>query len=131
MMKANLIFHYRMRNLAGALLLVAVAGCATQTTQAPMATAPAEAPAESYEQMFETAVKAMDKMGTVLFSNREKGTISGVTPSGVTLEILFVREEGREPQLEVQALLPEGMTGMGDINEPDRYLDIYRKLSRR
>jgi len=73
----------------------------------------------------------MDKMGTVLFSNRDKGTISGVTPSGVTLEILFVREEGRAPQLEVQALLPEGMTGMGDINEPDRYLDIYRKLSRR
>lgn len=127
MMKANLFFQYGMRNLAGA-LLVAVAGCATQ---APVATAPAEAPADSYEQMFETAVKAMDKMGTVLFSNREKGTISGVTPSGVTLEILFVREEGRAPQLEVQALLPEGMTGMGDINEPDRYLDIYRKLSRR
>lgn len=127
MMKANLVLQYGMRNLAGA-LLVAVAGCATQT---PVATAPAEAQAESYEQMFEIAVKAMDKMGTVLFANRDKGTISGVTPSGVTLEILFVREDGRAPQLEVQALLPEGMTGMGDINEPDRYLDIYRKLSRR
>jgi hypothetical protein len=31
----------------------------------------------------------------------------------------------------VQALLPEGMRGLGDINEPDRYLDIYRQLSQR
>ncbi|MBI3774103.1 MAG: hypothetical protein HY273_00875 [Gammaproteobacteria bacterium] len=66
-----------------------------------------------------------------LFQNRERGTISGFTPSGVTLEVEIVRDAGRAPQLQVQALLPEGMRGLGDINEPDRYLDIYRQLSQR
>jgi len=124
-MKAELTFQSWMRCLAGALFTL-VAGCATQS---PVATAPIES--QSYEQMFETAVKAMNKMGSVQFSNRERGTISGFTPSGVTLEVEIVRDAGRAPQLQVQALLPEGMRGMGNISEPDRYLDIYRQLSQR
>lgn len=126
MMKAAFVFHYGLRCFAGALLAV-VSGCATQ---APIATAP-PGEQQGYEQMFDIAVKAMKKMGTVQFSNLERGTISGVTPSGVSLEIEIVREAGRTPQLQVQALLPEGMREMGDINEPDRYLDIYRQLSER
>ena len=129
MMKANLVFHYWMHALVGALLVVG-GGCATQNPVAP-ATSPVESQTQTYEQMFEIAVKAMDKMGTVQTANRDSGTILGVTPSGVTLEVLILREVGRAPQIQVQALLPEGMTGMGDISEPDRYLDIYRILSRR
>ena len=124
-MKANFVFHFWMRCFAGA-LLAAISGCATQT---PVATAPDDQ--QGYEQMFEIALKTMKKMGTVQFSNRDRGTISGVTPSGVTLEIEIVRDAGRAPQLQVQALLPEGMREMGDISEPDRYLDIYRQLSQR
>ncbi len=125
MMKADLSFQDWMRRLAGA-LLVAVAGCAAQT---PVANVPVEQ--QSYEQMFEIAVKAMKKMGNVQAASRELGTIVGMTPSGVTLEVQIVRDAGRTPQLQVQAVLPEGMTGMGNISEPDRYLDIYRKLSQR
>jgi hypothetical protein len=94
-MKTNFAFNYSVRHLVGA-LFVALAGCATQS---PVATAPIEL--QNYDQMFETAVKAMNKMGSVQFSNRDRGTISGFTPSGVT------------------------------ISEPDRYLDIYRQLSQR
>lgn len=105
---------------------VTVAGCATQPpVAAPMADQ------QAYDQVFDTAVKAMKKMGSVQFSDRERGTISGFTPSGVILEIEIIREPDRAPQLQVQALLPEGMADMGNINEPDRYLDIYRQLSQR
>lgn len=107
-------------------IFVAVAGCATQ----PPVTTPA-ADQQSYDLVFDTAVKAMKKMGNVQFSDRERGTISGFTPSGVTLEIEIIRETDRAPQLQVQALLPEGMADLGNINEPDRYLDIYHKLSQK
>ena len=126
-MKTDLNSRRWMSCFAGSLFLL-IAGCATQ---APVATVPAAADQQGFEQMFDVAIKAMKKMGSVQFSNRERGTISGYTPSGVTLEIELVREAGRTPQLQVQALLPEGMRGLGDINEPDRYLDIYRQLSQR
>ena len=126
-MKLHLFVDYWMRHLAGATLLV-IAGCATPP---PVATPGGSVDQQSYEQMFDVAVKAMKKMGSVQFSNRERGTISGSTPSGVNLEIEIVRDAGRTPQLQVQALLPEGMKEMGNISEPDRYLDIYRQLSQR
>ena len=117
--------QYWLRCLAGA-LLVTVAGCATQS---PVTTVPVDQ--QGYDQMFEIAVKAMKKMGSVQFSNRDRGTITGTTPSGVTLEVEIIRDAGRTPQLQVQARLPEGMSEMGNISEPDRYLDIYRQLSQR
>lgn len=129
-MKHYLIVDYWMRRLVGATLLV-MAGCATPPPVATPIDGVSNADQQNYEQMFDVAVKAMKKMGSVQFANREHGTISGSTPSGVNLEIEIVRDAGRTPQLQVQALLPEGMKEMGNISEPDRYLDIYRQLSQR
>lgn len=92
------------------------------------ATAPVEA--QSYETVFENAVRVMNKMGHVLTASRDQGLISGMTPSGVMLEIEILRGTGT-PQLQVQARIPESLQGTGAITEPDRYLDLYRKLSRR
>ena len=98
--------HHLLRCFAGA-LLITLGGCATQP---PVTATPAEQ--QSYEQMFDVAIKAMKKMGSVQFSNREQGTISGVTPSGVTLEIEIVRDAGKTPQMQVQALLPGLITAL-------------------
>lgn len=126
-MKTKLVIPW-IRWLVAGILFVVVSGCATE---APVMPVPVTADQQSYDQIFDTAVKAMKKMGTVQFENRERGTISGSTPSGVILEVEIIRDTGPTPQLQVQARLPEGMTDMGNINEPDRYLDIYRQLSLR
>lgn len=108
-----------------AALLITSAGCAPAVRDV---TAPAEP--QSFEVIFENAVRAMNKMGHVLTANRDQGLITGMTPSGVTLEIEILRGDGT-PQIQVQARIPESLQGTGAITEPDRYLDLYRKFSRR
>lgn len=124
-MKQHITFSTLTRLMTVALML-AISGCATQDS----ITAPAPT-AEGYETMFENALKAMNKMGRVEISNRDLGIISGITPSGVTLEVEILREQGKAPQLQVQAKVPDGLVGLGEINEPDRYLDIYRRFAGR
>lgn len=107
-------------------ICLALASCAPAVRDA---TAPMEP--QEYDVIFENAVRAMNKMGHVLTANRDQGLITGMTPSGVTLEIEILRAGGAIPQLQVQARIPESLQGTGAITEPDRYLDLYRKISRR
>ena len=118
-------FAHQTRQCIYASLLFVVAACAPPVREA---TAPVEA--HSYETVFENAVRVMNKMGHVLTANRDQGLITGMTPSGVTLEIEILRAGGTS-QLQVQARIPESLQGTGAITEPDRYLDLYRNLSRR
>lgn len=124
-MQQHITFSTLIRLMAVALIL-ATSGCATPDS------IPTPAPtAQGYEAMFENAVKAMTKMGKVEISNRDLGIVTGITPSGVTLEVEILREPGKAPQLQVQAKVPDGLVGLGEINEPDRYLDIYRRFAGR
>jgi hypothetical protein len=70
-------------------------------------------------------------MGRVEKSDPTRGYISGITPSGVKLEVDVIRVNGRSPEVQVQAQVPEGLAGLGDITEPERYLNIYRSLGGR
>jgi len=99
---------------------------------APSVTA-ASTPAASVDSraFFDKAVRAMEKMGRVEQSDFEHGIITGITHTGVAMEIEVVQREGRTPELNVQAELPAGMAGLGTISEPDRYMAIFRDLGSR
>jgi hypothetical protein len=119
------------RAVAGSLLFLLSACAAPERgASAPVKTSATEAPA-SFEQVFEIAEKAMNQMGHVENADPARGYISGVTPSGVRLEVDVIRVSGRSPEVQVQAQVPEGMAGTGDITEPERYLNIYRSLGGR
>jgi hypothetical protein len=121
--------------LALIFLLATVAGCtesaAVRDTPASAAPAPAPAEAVDHREYFDKAVRAMEKMGRVEKADFERGLIQGITHSGVAMEIEVVYHEGRAPELNVQAELPEGMAGLGTISEPDRYMAIFHELGER
>ena len=114
-------------------------GCAQSTvapessaTPAPAATPPpAVTEKVDHHEFFDKAVRAMEKMGRVENADFDHGLIQGVTHSGVSMEIEIVFHDDRTPELNVQAELPDGMTGLGTINEPDRYMAIFREMGSR
>ncbi len=120
--------------LAVTLAMTACAQSGALREDTPVAAAPSKPPQEAavdLREFFDKAIRAMEKMGRVETSDFEHGLITGVTHSGVTMEIEMVRHEGRAPELNVQAELPMGMAGLGTINEPDRYMAIFRELGSR
>lgn len=113
----------------------AVVSCTqSQAVREPVSSA-ASAPAPTAQvdprEFFDKAVRAMEKMGRVEQADFDHGIITGVTHSGVAMEIEIVQRENRPPELNVQAELPMGMSGLGTISEPDRYMAIFRELGSR